>query len=552
MISYASFEGEPLAQPSVIQFFDFFIFDNAGVPQDNFRTFFQWNVTGGSVDLVGGVGPGVIGAPPNEPNGRFVDLGGSTADPGRFETRQSFVLLPGMTYNLTFNYRSTAGDLNRATVTLGSLVFSVETASTNFLTFDQNFIVTTPTTVTIAFQGDENDRDGSGIGIDGVLFGPVAGPTQPSSGNDILVGTPGADFLAGGAGNDTLLGAGGDDTLTGGSGDDVIDGQAGADTADFGDAVGGVTVTLTAGGGQATGFGVDSLNGIENLRGSAFNDVLTGDELANVLLGLAGDDRLSGGGGADQIAGDAGSDTLDGGAGDDQLFGQAGVDVLTGGDGADRLFGGTDGDVLIGGTGGDLLNGETGDDILDGGLGDDVLSGEAGGDSLTGSEGADVLFGGSNNDLLNGGVGGDVLNGEIGADILNGGDDSDTLSGEEGADSMTGGRGADVLIGGAGADRFIFLDAADSPSTGRDFVFDFRVGEDVLDLSSVDADTTTAGNQAFQLVGQFTGRAGELVVQFDINTGRALVVGDTNGDGIGDFGFIVGGDIPFSSSNFLL
>lgn len=552
MISYASFEGEPLAQPSIIQFFDFFIFDNAGVPQDNFRTFFQWNVTGGSVDLVGGVGPGVIGAPPNEPNGRFVDLGGSTADPGRFETRQSFVLLPGMTYNLTFNYRSTAGDLNRATVTLGSLVFSVETASTTFLTFDQNFTVTTPTTVTIAFQGDENDRDGSGIGIDGVLFGPVAGPTQPSSGNDILVGTPGADFLAGGAGNDTILGAGGDDTLTGGSGDDVIDGQAGNDTADFGDATAGVTVTLTAGGGQATGFGTDTLNGIENLRGSAFNDVLTGDELSNILSGLAGDDRIFGNGGADQLGGGAGRDTLVGGAGDDGLFGQEGADALNGGPGADRLFGGADGDSLIGEDGADLLNGEDGSDTLDGGGGDDILSGETGVDQLNGGDGADVLFGGADGDSLTGGLGGDVLNGEGGGDTLNGGDESDTLSGEEGADVLIGGRGADVLIGGAGADRFVFSDAADSPATGRDFVFDFRVGEDLLDLSAVDANTLMAGDQAFQLVGQFTGRAGELVVQFDVNTGRALVVGDTNGDGIGDFGFIVGGQIPFSPGDFVL
>ncbi len=553
MISYASPADDALAQPSVILFFDFFFGDNAGVPAENFRLFFQWTVTGGSVDLVGGIGPGVFGAPPDEPNGRYVDLGGSTGDPGRFETIAAFPVLAGQTYNLSFDFRSTGGDFNTATVTVGDKVFTVSTSSTDFTHFSANFTFDQATSIRITFQGDENDRDNSGIGIDGVLFGPVTGsPTPTTGGADLLIGGPGADFLAGGAGNDTLLGAGGDDTLTGGSGDDLLDGQVGADTADYGDSTTGVAVSLALSGAQATGFGSDTLISIENLRGSAFADVLTGDELNNILLGLAGDDRLFGAGGADQLAGGAGRDTLVGGAGDDALFGQEGADALNGGLGADRLFGGTDADSLIGEDGADLLNGEAGDDTLDGGIGDDVLSGELGGDNLAGGDGGDVLFGGADADSLGGGAGGDVLNGEGGADTLAGGDDSDTLSGEEGADVLTGGRGADVLIGGGGADRFVFTDAANSPAAGRDLVFDFRGGEDVLDLSGVDADTLTAGDQAFRLVAQLTGRAGDLVVQFDGNTGRALVVGDTNGDGVGDFGFVVGGQPPSSAADFIL
>ena len=65
----------PLSMPSVIQFFDFFLFDNGGQPQENFNLFFQWNVIGGSVDLVGGNVPGAVGGPPDEPGGRYVDLG---------------------------------------------------------------------------------------------------------------------------------------------------------------------------------------------------------------------------------------------------------------------------------------------------------------------------------------------------------------------------------------------------------------------------------------------------------------------------------------------
>jgi Ca2+-binding RTX toxin-like protein len=43
----------------------------------------------------------------------------------------------------------------------------------------------------------------------------------------------------------------------------------------------------------------DSLSGVENLVGSAFNDQLTGDAAANILNGGAGNDTLSGGAGGD-------------------------------------------------------------------------------------------------------------------------------------------------------------------------------------------------------------------------------------------------------------
>jgi Ca2+-binding RTX toxin-like protein len=70
-----------------------------------------------------------------------------------------------------------------------------------------------------------------------------------------------------------------------------------------------VTVSLAIAGAQNTvGAGSDTLTGFENLVGSSFNDVLTGNASANVLSGGAGDDTLDGG---------AGDDTLDGGAGTD-------------------------------------------------------------------------------------------------------------------------------------------------------------------------------------------------------------------------------------------
>ncbi|MES2753339.1 MAG: PEPxxWA-CTERM sorting domain-containing protein, partial [Pseudomonadota bacterium] len=163
----------------------------------------QWDVTGGSVDLVGGNIPGVLGAPPDMPDGRYVDLGGSTGNPGRFETRLAYPVTAGTSYNLTFDYRSTGGDLNAAQAFVGDQVFSVSRADPTFTRFSQDFIFSDQFIASsggmarIAFQGAEGDLDGSGIGIDGVLFGPnlVAAVPEPGSWAMMIIGFG----LAGGA-----------------------------------------------------------------------------------------------------------------------------------------------------------------------------------------------------------------------------------------------------------------------------------------------------------------------------------------------------------------
>ena len=122
------------------------------------------------------------------------------------------------------------------------------------------------------------------VGDDGVdlyagAFG--SGGTPFDSGNDILDGGIGADQMWGGKGNDTLRGGADDDILIGGVGADALDGGAGNDTASYATSAAAVTVDLNAGtglGGDAQG---DTLSGIENLIGSAFNDTLTGNGLAN-------------------------------------------------------------------------------------------------------------------------------------------------------------------------------------------------------------------------------------------------------------------------------
>jgi Ca2+-binding RTX toxin-like protein len=66
----------------------------------------------------------------------------------------------------------------------------------------------------------------------------------------------------------------------------------------------------------------DSLSGVENLVGSAFNDQLTGDAAANSLSGGAGNDTLTGAAGNDTLVGGTGGDTyvLGRGAGQDSVL----------------------------------------------------------------------------------------------------------------------------------------------------------------------------------------------------------------------------------------
>ena len=83
-----------------------------------------------------------------------------------------------------------------------------------------------------------------------------------------LTGNAGANILMGLEGDDTLQGGAGNDTLDGGDNGDI------GDTASYAAATSGVTVSLSI---QDTaqdtiGAGSDTLTGIENLTGSAFND----------------------------------------------------------------------------------------------------------------------------------------------------------------------------------------------------------------------------------------------------------------------------------------
>ncbi|MBD0302751.1 MAG: hypothetical protein ICV85_11405, partial [Tolypothrix sp. T3-bin4] len=100
----------------------------------------------------------------------------------------------------------------------------------------------------------------------------------------------------------------------------------------------------------------------------------------------------------------------------------------------------------------------------------------------------------------------DNLFGGNGNDVLSGGSGSDRLVGDSGNDTLSGGSGTDILRGGAGNDVFNFSSVTDSPAgSSRDVINDFfgngNLPGDRIDLSTIDANSTIGGNQAFTFIG---------------------------------------------------
>lgn len=364
----------------------------------------------------------------------------------------------------------------------------------------------------------------TGSSVDNVLWG--------GQGDDLVAGAAGSDTIDGGQGYDSLKGDAGDDSLLGGEGDDILNGGTGHDVIDGGDGfdrvsyygAAAVSVDLDIAGAQDTGGGgIDTLIAVEALEGGNY---------ADTLKGSAGQDVFWGGNGIDTVVGRAGDDLAYGQGGDDMLGGDAGADTLYGGAGFDLINGGDDADHLYGEVGNDTLNGDTGDDSLYGGDGADTANGGFGSDLLRGEAGNDLLHGDGDDDTLEGGVGNDTLNGGEGADDLSGGDGTDTLNGGDGEDILFGGLARDILTGGAGNDLFLYTIITDSTATVRDTIVDFSAG-DILNLSAIDADVNAADDQAFTLVSQLTGVAGQLMLK--VSGGSTMLMADVTGDGVADF-----------------
>lgn len=344
------------------------------------------------------------------------------------------------------------------------------------------------------------------------------------------------------------------DTLTGGNpannaleffrgmgGNDTIDGGAGYDRVEYVDSVQGVVVTL---GGSAAGsakdgqailngqivaagtpgatIGTDTLRNIEAVRGSDFNDTLTGSNIGveEAFEGRKGNDVIDGRGGPDRA---------------DYHLATSGVIVKLG----------------LSGAAGTAADGYGTTDTLR--SIENVLGSRDFADRITGNERANTLDGQGGNDTLSGGSGNDSLMGGDGNDHLSGGNGNDTLVGGKGSDLLDGGAGNDSLSGGSGLDLFRF-DASLSATANVDRITGFDAEDDAFQLDDavfagigavgpLTADAFRAGTKALD--------AGDRVI-YDSATGQVFYDADGSGAGAQVLFAIVGAHTWLGAADFMI
>ena len=157
--------------------------------------------------------------------------------------------------------------------------------------------------------------------------------------------------MYGEAGADTIDGGAGDDWIVGGEGGDAIDGGVGFDSIDYRDSVASVEIDLHLGTGEGGAAEGDTLQSIERVFGSNFDDLVSGSAGNDYLYGNDGADTLSSLGGNDFLSGDDGDDVLTGGDGDDWIYGGSGDDTF--------IFTDTNGSDVIGDFEAGLSSGDT-------------------------------------------------------------------------------------------------------------------------------------------------------------------------------------------------
>ncbi|HEX8308279.1 MAG TPA: M10 family metallopeptidase C-terminal domain-containing protein [Allosphingosinicella sp.] len=402
-------------------------------------------------------------------------------------------------------------------------------------------------------------------------------------------GSAANNVIAGGAGNDFIrLYDGGDDIAVGGGGNDVfLFGAAltGADTVNGGSGTDQIAIQGDYWGAKALTLG-SNVVGIENLAILPGNEIRFGDPGTNfydysitvldsaVAAGVqmvvdanrlrAGEDLTFNGAaetdGSFFIYGGGGVDLLTGGAKNDVFLfsaqGQWGAsDIINGGSGGiDQLALRGDYTIIFGANqlvGIDQIAMVSAFDTRFGILGDDYdYNLTMNDDNVVGTQmTVDAALLRSIETLIFDGSAEDDGSFRVFA-----GQGNDVLTGSQNADLIVGREGADMLTGNGGNDVFRYNSAGESTSAGRDKILDFAAG-DLVDLSRIDADTLSAGDQAFTFIGNaaFGGHAGEL--RFQSNGGTEwLVQGDTNGDGVSDFEVILNIPVPdpITSGDFIL
>ena len=398
-------------------------------------------------------------------------------------------------------------------------------------------------------NGSENI---SGTNYDDIIYAAGGDDTiSAQNGNDTIYGGSGNDTIDAGSGNDILIGGTGNDSLNGNAGDDtyiwnlgdgydIITDGAGTDKIKFGEGISfddlkfaydnnSLCIFINNDKSQAiqinsfmsnSNYKIEQLefsdgtiknlsemgltftqyDSSENIIGTAYDDIIYGND---------GNDTLNGGNGNDTLSGGTGHDSLNGGAGDDTYIWNLndGIDTINDSEGTNRIKLGTGivvGDLSFAQVGSNLRiivknNPSQGliienyynnndrykigtiefadgseasiadllgnlvslpDQIIEGTADDDILTGGNGNDTINAGDGYNDITGGKGNDTLNGGYDKDTY-------YYNLGDGYDVISDPYGRDKIVFGEGissANLILQKDGNDLFISIKGHDNDS----------------------------------------------------------------------------------------
>lgn len=391
---------------------------------------------------------------------------------------------------------------------------------------------------------NSNDRI-SGNSSDNRLFG--------YDGDDIIYGGAGNDYINGGSSyydEDQLYGEGGNDYIIASYGDNFVDGGNDSDTISYFGMDKSVYVDLSLNVGRHGYYNnyyntwdyEDTLNNIENVVGTSWNDTILGNSSNNTISGGAGNDSLNGGSGIDTL------DCIT--AGYNGVIVNLNNNTCTG-QGVDSIYnfenikGSNHNDTLIGNSLSNILHGNGGNDTLNGGVGADTMIGGAGNDTYyidnindittetsTLSTEIDTVLS-SVNCVLRTNIEKLTL---IGATAINGTGNAlnNTLLGNSAANILNGGLGNDTLTGGAGIDTFVF-DSVLNATTNKDIITDFNVTDDTIRLDqTIFAKLTTLGTLSANFFrSSATGVAADSNDYILYNTATGALLYDADGSGTG-------------------
>lgn len=322
-------------------------------------------------------------------------------------------------------------------------------------------------------------------------------------GDDYIDGGRGGDTISGGNGNNTLLGSSGNDKFLLLDGSNIVDGGGDIDTvsydaylgSDYLDAftseyyirkrinllpsfsgqeftdpitpqIKGVIVNLETGTAEKPNGLKDTLTNIENIDGTHYDDIITGDDNDNILNGSNGDDIIYGGKGDDIISSGRGHSELHGGEGNDIFKINIGTADVYGGEGNDAAsFNGYLNAVEVNLEQG-VINYQDKQNCK-------LESIEA----VNTTPFNDIVYDSKANNHVKTEAGDDIIYISDGNDIIESGDGNDTI--------YLSGAGEKRLLDGSGMDKYVIMPGFTSSGKTSVIITDFTINWDKIDLTNL-------------------------------------------------------------------